>query len=123
MIRVVLPALILLGACSTFERPTVPTPSVRSGTGPDAELIAACRREAERQILYNDRGQWARNDEALGLSDVTNNIPSMRIRSDSGNLVLRRDQMVQDCVRQNRGGPQPVDARGATPSSARTTRR
>ena len=111
MIRFALPALLLLGACANFERGPTPSAAVRSGTGPDADLIAICRRQAERTIIFNDRGQWARDDEALALSDMTNNIPSMRIRANEGTRVMRRDQLVEECVRQNRGGPVPVDQR------------
>jgi len=124
MTRVALSALLLLlGACSWFDNGPRPSAAVRTGTGPDAELIAACRRQAERTILYSDRGQSARDDEALAMSDATNNIPTMRIRSDQQTRIMRRDQLVEECVRQNRGGPQPVDARAATTRSTTTTTR
>lgn len=124
MTRVALSALLLLlGACSYFDNGPRPSAAVRTGTGPDADLIAACRRQAERTIIYNDRGQSARDDEALAMSDATNNIPSMRIRSDQQNRIMRRDQLVEECVRQNRGGPQPVDARPATTTRSTTTTR
>lgn len=119
MIRFALPVLLLLGGCSDWlDLGPRPTASVRTATGPDADLILACRRQAEREIVYNDRGQWARDDEALALSDMTNNIPSMRIRASEGTRVMRRDQLVEQCIRQNRGGPPVVNA----PPAATTTR-
>ena len=124
MTRVALTALLLLlGACSYFDNGPRPSAAVRTGTGPDADLIAACRRQAERTIIYSDRGQAARDDEALTMSDATNNIPSMRIRSDQQTRIMRRDQLVEECVRQNRGGPVPVDARPATTTRSGTTTR
>lgn len=121
MIRFALPALLLLGACSWLDTGPRPSASVRNATGPDADLILACRREAERIIVYNDRGQAARDDEALAMSDMTNNIPTMRIRANEGTRIMRRDQLVEECVRQNRGGPPVVNAPSSTPTS-RTSR-
>ncbi len=116
MIRVALPVLLLLAACGGE-----PTPPPRAAGGPDAELIAACRRAADREVAFRDRGQLGRYDEMVGSSDMNNTFPSMRINSDRGNQVLRRDALVEQCLRQNRAGPTPVDARSASTPPPRST--
>jgi len=119
MIRVALPVILLLAACGSE-----PTPRPRASGGPDAELIEACRRSADREVAFRDRGQLGRYDEMVGSSDMNNTFPTMRINSDRGNQIMRRDALMEQCIRQNRSGPTPVDARpAATPArSARPAR-
>ena len=110
MIRSALPAmLLLLGACERFE----PLPPPRSASGPDAPLIEACRREAERQVLFQDRGQQMRMDEGANSVGLQASIPSIRAQSDSYGQRIQRDRLAEDCIRRNQGGPAPVDRRPA----------
>lgn len=116
MIRFALPALLLLlGACTPE-----PTPPLRRSGGPDASLVEECRRQAEREILFRDRGQIGRDDMETGRSDMTNTIPSFRMQAERGNQIMRRDALMEQCIRQNTSGPAPVDARqGAQPARRR----
>lgn len=109
MIRVAAPALLLLAACNPPEM----LPPARSATGPDAALVEACRREAERQVLFQDRGQQMRLDEGANSVGVQASIPSIRAQSDSMGQRIMRDRLVEDCIRRNTAGPAPVDRRSA----------
>lgn len=110
MIRFTLPVLLLLlGACERFE----PLPPVRSTSGPDGALIEACRREAERQVLFQDRGQQMRIDEGGSNIGVQSSIPSSRAQSDLLGQRIQRDRLTEDCIRRSTSGPTPTDRRPA----------
>ncbi|MBR0671871.1 hypothetical protein [Neoroseomonas soli] len=123
MIRLapVLPLLasLVLAGCSTAEAPR----SMRSATaaaGDDAALRNACEAEAERAVIYRERGQEARLDRDLGQTDQTNTIPSLRVQSDAFNRRVLREELIRDCIRANTAGPQPTDR---TPAPAPRGRR
>ena len=108
MIRMTLPALLLvLGACSPPQ--ALPTP--RAAGSPDAALVEACRREAERSVLFRDRGQQMRLDEGESRVGVQASIPTLRATTDNYGQRVERDRLTEDCVRRAQSGPVPVDRR------------
>ena len=108
MIRIALPALfLLLGACALPE----PVPPPRSATGPDAALIEACRREAERSVLFRDRGQQMRLDEGESRTGLQGTMQSARAITDNYGQRVERDRLTEDCIRRAQSGPAPVDRR------------
>lgn len=111
--RLTVLAALLLGACANADAP----PSMRAataGAGQDNDLRRRCEAEAERIVLFRDRGQAARNDEAMFQTDATNNIPTLRVQSDAYNQRSRRDELTRECIRAAQAGPQPVDRSTAT---------
>ena len=107
--RLTLFAALLLGACANADAPTSMR-AATAGAGQDSNLRQRCEAEAERIVLFRDRGQAARNDEAMFMTDATNNIPTLRVQSDAFNQRSRREELTRECIRAAQAGPQPVDA-------------
>ena len=112
----VLILLALLGGCATPPAPATPEQARQNA------LLAACRREAERVVLYRDRGQTMRNDDMDARIGVSGNLSS-RAESDRLGATFERDRMAAECVRANSGeaapatGSMPTDS-GAAPATA-----
>jgi hypothetical protein len=106
-------AALLLAACATADAPRS-LQSATAGAGDDSALRAACTAEAERAVNYRERGQTAREDQAMFTTDQTNNIPTLRVEADRFNRRVLREDMIRDCIRANTAGPRPQDpaARG-----------
>ena len=115
--RLTLFAALLLGACANADAPTSMR-AATAGAGQDSNLRQRCEAEAERIVLFRDRGQAARNDDAMFMTDATNNIPTLRVQSDAFNQRSRREELTRECIRAAQAGPQPVD-----PSAPATTTR
>ncbi len=105
-------AVLLLGACAEEEARRPPPAAVASpgpGAPDDAALRRRCEAEAERAVNVRERGQAAREDEAMLLGDATNTIPTLRVQADAyGRRVLRED-LIRECIRANTAGPRPQD--------------
>lgn len=106
--RLTVLAALLLGACANADAPTSMR-AATAGAGQDSILRQRCEAEAERIVLFRDRGQAARNDEAMFMTDATNNIPTLRVQSDAFNQRSRREELTRECIRAAQAGPQPVD--------------
>lgn len=115
-------ATLFIAACAE------PAPAPRTITAPptagqsreDAALRSACEAEAERAVIFRERGQEARLDRDIGQTDQTNTIPSLRAQSDAYNRRVLREELIRDCIRANTAGPRPVDR---TPAPAPRVRR
>jgi hypothetical protein len=84
---------------------TAPAPgqSVREG----AALAAACRREADRVVLFRDRGQIMREDERDARIGTDSSIYARRTETDRLGRIFERDRIAEECVQQNtRAAPQ-----------------
>ena len=114
--RLTVLAALLLGACANADVPSS-LRAATAGAGQDSTLRQRCEAEAERIVLFRDRGQAARNDEAMFMTDATNNIPTLRVQSDAYNQRSRREELVRECIRAAQAGPQPVDAAPTTTST------
>lgn len=101
-------AALLLAACATAEAPRG-LQSATAGAGDDSALRAQCTAEAERAVNFRERGQTAREDQAMFMTDQTNNIPTLRVQSDQFNRRVLREELIRDCIRANTAGPRPQD--------------
>jgi hypothetical protein len=101
-------AALLLAACATADAPRS-LQSATAGTGADSALRAQCTAEAERAVNFRERGQTAREDQAMFMTDQTNNIPTLRVQSDQFNRRVLREELIRDCIRANTAGPRPQD--------------
>lgn len=101
MKRLILPLLLLSGACAA---PPPPTPEQRQR---DA-ASAACRVEVERQMRFRERGQTMRVDEAESRLGSGAFIGNPMERSQLG-ARFERDRLLDDCMRGAREQP-PVPA-------------
>ena len=101
-------AALLLGACATADAPRS-LQSATAGAGDDSVLRAQCTAEAERAVNFRNRGQSARDDQAMFMTDQTNNIPTLRVQADQFNRRVERESLIRDCTRANTAGPQPQD--------------
>jgi hypothetical protein len=118
MIRL-LPLLLVLGACAQREAP----PSPRAATaGATPELQRICTQEAERVVNFRERGQLMRADSNFGDSDMTNDVPVARLRSDSFRQQTLRDELIRDCIRNAGTGQPPVDPGNQRPQNIRARR-
>lgn len=99
MIRVALLLPLLLAACAFRDPNPAPPPLARAG---DAQsLEAACRREAERVVLFRDRGQQMRLDEGESRVGQQSAIPSVRAQNDNLARSVERERIARDCLRQS----------------------
>jgi len=118
MIRL-LPLLLVLGACAQREAP----PSPRAATaGATPELQRICTQEAERVVNFRERGQLMRADSNFGDSDMTNDVPTARLRSDSFRQQTLRDELIRECIRNAGTGQAPVDPGAQRPQNIRARR-
>lgn len=107
-----LPTLLLLGACSLpLPQPISAPPPVPAGQRDAA--YDACRAEATRVVQYRERGQLMRTDETESSRGVSGTTPFSRLEADRGASQIDRDRLIADCLR---GAPAP----GTTPPPART---
>jgi hypothetical protein len=112
------PLLLVLAACAQQEAP--PTPRA-AAAGATPELLRICTQEAERVVNFRERGQLMRRDANFGDSDMTNDVPTARLRSDDFRQQSLRDELIRDCIRNTGTGPAPVNA--ATQRATPRTRR
>lgn len=118
MFRVALP-LLLLAACSFSDPPAPPPTATTSSDAPSIE--AACRRQAERVVLFRDRGQQMRIDEGenrLGTQGATPS--SLRAQTDTYGQQVERDRLARECVQASRVSTSPAPTDQAPPPSRRT---
>ena len=118
MIRL-LPLLLVVAACAPREAP----PSSRGAVaGATPELQRICTQEAERVVNFRERGQLMRADSNFGDSDMTNDVPTARLRSDSFRQQTLRDELIRECIRNAGTGQPPVDPGNQRPQNIRARR-
>lgn len=105
MIRVLLPLLLLAGCADT---PLAPPPV----GGGDPALAARCRAEAERLVLFRDRGQAMRNEE-MDTRSGTFSPSTANAQSDRLGQRFELDRITQDCIREAQAAPAPSPAAAA----------
>lgn len=88
-------ALLALAACGV-PPPAARTPEQRA----QAATAAACREQADRVIARQDRGQLLREDERNARLGTESGSYGIRTQIDSLGRQFRRDQIAQDCMRQ-----------------------
>ncbi len=113
MIRL-MPLLLLIAACAPREQP--PSSRAAASAGGTPELQRVCTAEAERIVNYRERGQVMRMDSSFGDSDMTNDVPTARLRSDAYQQQALRDELIRECIRKSGVGPAPVDATTQRPA-------
>jgi len=118
MIRL-LPLLLVIAACAPREAPPSPRGAVAGAT---PELQRICTQEAERVLNFRERGQLMRADSNFGDSDMTNDVPVARLRSDSFRQQTLRDELIRDCIRNAGTGQPPVDPGNQRPQTLRPRR-
>ena len=118
MIRL-LPLLLVIAACAPHEAPPSPRGAVAGAT---PELQRICTQEAERVVNFRERGQLMRADSNFGDSDMTNDVPVARLRSDSFRQQTLRDELIRDCIRNAGTGQPPVDPGNQRPQNIRARR-
>jgi hypothetical protein len=118
MIRL-FPLLLILAACAQKEAP--PTPRAATA-GATPELQRICTQEAERVVNFRERGQLMRADSNFGDSDMTNDVPVARLRSDSFRQQTLRDELIRECIRNAGTGQPPVDPGNQRPQTLRPRR-
>ena len=118
MIRL-LPFLLVIAACAPHEAPPSPRGAVAGAT---PELQRICTQEAERVVNFRERGQLMRADSNFSDSDMTNDVPTARLRSDSFRQQTLRDELIRDCIRNAGTGQPPVDPGNQRPQNIRARR-
>ena len=104
-------AILLLAACAAPGGAPAPAlaPRAAAQAGDDAALRRACEAEAERAVIFRERGQESRLDRDMGQTDATNSIPTLRAQSDAYGRRVLREELIRDCIRANTAGPAPQD--------------
>jgi hypothetical protein len=72
-----------------------------------AEMAAACRRDADRIVLYRDRGQLMREDERDARIGTESSIYARRVETDRLGRVFERDRIAAECLEQQDARPTP----------------
>lgn len=88
------------GRSQTF---TSPAPS--AGARDRAAAAEACRRDADRIVLYRDRGQLMREDERDARVGTDASIYARRAETDRLGRAFERDRIAAECLEQDPGTP------------------
>ena len=81
-------------------RPTFASPPPSQAVRDRAALAEACRRDADRVVLYRDRGQLMREDERDARIGTDASIYARRIETDRLGRAFERDRMAAECLDQ-----------------------
>ncbi|MFT8244556.1 hypothetical protein [Roseomonas sp. BN140053] len=100
-------SLLLLAALCGCAQATPPGPAQRQN---DARA-ASCRQEAERTVLYRDRGQTMRNDDQDARVGTLSNF-GIRSTTDRLGATFERNRLADECVRST----EPVVTEGQRPA-------
>ncbi len=102
--------------------PAAGRPAPRGGAGPAfaidapqaprpardrAAVAEACRRDADRIVLYRDRGQLMREDERDARVGTEQSIYARRVEIDRLGRIFERDRIAAECLRQQGAGAPP----------------
>ena len=81
--------------------PTFAAPPPSQAVRDRAAVAEACRRDADRVVLYRDRGQLMREDERDARVGTDSSIYARRIETDRLGRVFERDRIASECVEQD----------------------
>lgn len=87
-------------APATNARPVFASPPPSQAVRDRAALAEACRRDADRVVLYRDRGQLMREDERDARVGTDASIYARRIETDRLGRAFERDRMAAECLEQ-----------------------
>lgn len=87
--------------------PTYASPPPSQAVRDRAALAEACRRDADRVVLYRDRGQLMREDERDARIGTDSSIYARRIETDRLGRVFERDRVAAECLDQGAAQPSP----------------
>jgi hypothetical protein len=73
-----------------------------------AAAAAACRQDADRVVLYRDRGQLMREDERDARIGTEQSIYARRVETDRLGRLFERDRIAAECLEQD---PRPAPPR------------
>ncbi len=96
---ILLAGLLALAACDGIR----PDPRVAERRDDDV-TEARCRDASDRMLTREDRGQLLREDERNARLGSETGGMGIRSQIDAMGRQARLEQMVRDCVRQNRSG-------------------
>ena len=85
--------------------PVIDAPQPPQVAGDRAAIAAACRRDADRVVLYRDRGQLMREDERDARIGTDSSIYARRVETDRLGRAFERDRLAAECVQQQDTGP------------------
>jgi len=102
--------LLLLAACA--ETPLAPPPLIGGG---DPALAARCRAEAERLVLFRDRGQAMRNEE-MDTRSGTFTPATANAQSDRLGQRFELDRLTRQCIAEAQRAPAPQAPAAARPA-------
>ncbi len=95
------PAPAATRAAPTASPGTAAAASPGPQAAPDrAALVEACRRDADRVVLYRDRGQLMREDERDARIGTDSSIYARRVETDRLGRVFERDRLAAECLQQ-----------------------
>ena len=80
---------------------TFASPSPSAGTRDRAAAAEACRRDADRIVLYRDRGQLMREDERDARVGTDASIYARRAETDRLGRAFERDRIAAECLEQD----------------------
>ena len=88
---------------SAARSQTFTSPSPAAGVRDRAAAAAACRRDADRIVLYRDRGQLMREDERDARVGTDASIYARRMETDRLGRAFERDRIAAECLEQDPG--------------------
>jgi hypothetical protein len=117
MSRLVLPLILLLGACNApIQGPNFAfqPPPLQAPRAADADArFQACRAEATRVVTFRERTQVMRNDDlasnAGGFSNTTA-MPTWQRQMDQSSAEAERDRLTRACMAASEPVPAPQAA-------------
>ncbi len=83
------------GPAFAIDAPQAPQPARDR-----AAVAEACRRDADRIVLYRDRGQLMREDERDARVGTEQSIYARRVEIDRLGRIFERDRIAAECLRQ-----------------------
>lgn len=89
----------------TGSGPTFAAPPPSQAVRDRAALADSCRRDADRVVLYRDRGQLMREDERDARIGTDSSIYARRIETDRLGRVFERDRIAAECLDQGASPP------------------
>lgn len=104
-------ALLALAACAAPADPAARAGAARDARR-DGDAAQACRAEADRVVLFRDRGQLMREDDLDARVGLATNVVTARATSDRLGRQFERDRLAAECLRA-RTGAGPDAAAGA----------
>ena len=89
----------------TGSSPAFASPPPSQATRDRAALAETCRRDADRIVLYRDRGQLMREDERDARIGTDASIYARRAETDRLGRVFERDRIAAECLQQGATPP------------------